>query len=563
MRYLLLVLALSASAPAADKWATVWTGSVHGPYPAGNAVAQPDLSMVFPNKEAREQTFRLIVRPDLWGSPMRFRFSNVFGSKPLVLDNVFAGEHEGGGQVIGGTNRPVLFGGKQVVEIAPGSMFWSDPVAVAVPKQAAGRKLAVSFHVAGTSGPMTWHAKSLQTSYVSGPNSGAHGAEEDAENFPFTTTSWYFLDAVDAMVPDTTQVVVAFGDSITDGTASTINGDDRWPDFFSRRMHARFGSRFAVVNAGIGGNQVVGPAKYETSKPPGGGPSALDRLDRDVLELSGVTSVVWLEAINDIGAAGATVEAVIQGYRDGVARLHAKKIRVVGATVTSALGAASGAGKPEVDAARRTINQFIRTGGLFDGVADFDGATLDPASGALKAEFQPNSSTGGPGDKLHPNRAGYKAMAYSIDLGMFEKSGKLGAVANNLEPERGRILGIGGLFLKSANSAQLGQWYEENLGIKAGPYGTSFPWRDHDDPAVERVTAWSIFKQESKYFDPSTSQFMVNYIVDDLDAILARLNAKGAKIDPKREDHEYGRFAWVFDADGNKIELWEPKTAKL
>ena len=142
MRYLLRVLALSVSAPAADKWATVWTGSVHGPYPAGNAVAQPDLSMVFPNKEARDQTFRLIVRPDLWGSRMRFRFSNVFGSKPLVLDNVFAGEHEGGGQVIGGTNRPVLFGGKRSVEIAPGAMLWSDAVAVAVPKQAAGRKLA-------------------------------------------------------------------------------------------------------------------------------------------------------------------------------------------------------------------------------------------------------------------------------------------------------------------------------------------------------------------------------------------------------------------------------------
>ena len=425
MKTFVLLLVLAGTA-LADKWVTVWTGSVHGPYPAGNAVAQPDLSRVFVNKEANDQTLRLVLRPDLWSRRMRFRFTNVFGSQPLTLDGVYAGEHEAGGQAVHATNRAVSFGGKPSVTIQPGAMVWSDPVGfdwVNTPADRAlvGRKLAVSFHVAGASGPMTWHAKSLQTSYVSGPGSGSHGAEESDENFPFTTTSWYLLDAVDAIAPDTTQTVVAFGDSITDGTASTINGDDRWPDFFSRRLHGKYAYKFAVVNAGIGGNQIVGPAKYDTSKPPGGGPSALERLDRDVLALSGVSIVIWLEGINDLGASGASAEAVIQGLRDGVARLHAKGIKVIGATVTSALGAASGSGKPEVDAARKQVNEFIRKGGLFDGLADFDAATLDPATGSLKAEFQPNSSIGGAGDKLHPNRAGYRAMGYAVDLAFFGK----------------------------------------------------------------------------------------------------------------------------------------------
>src|SRR5262252_7468601 len=125
--------------------------------------------------------------------------------------------------------------------------------------------------------------KALTTSYLSAPGAGAKGQLEDEASFPFTTTSWYFLDAVDMMAPSDTQVVVALGDSITDGTASTLNGDDRWPNALARRLHAVYGNRVSVVNAGIGGNQVVGPAEYSAARPFSGGPSALQRLDRDVL----------------------------------------------------------------------------------------------------------------------------------------------------------------------------------------------------------------------------------------------------------------------------------------
>lgn len=123
--------------------------------------------------------------------------------------------------------------------------------------------------------------------------------------------------------------------------------------------------------------------------------------------------------------------------------------------------------------------------------------------------------------------------------------------------EHGRIIGIGGVFFKSADAAKLRAWYAANLGIESGDYGTSFPWRPMDNDE-KHVTAWSIFPQNSKYFDPSPAPLMINYIVDDLDAFLDKAAAKGVRIDPKRENADYGRFAWVYDADGNKIELWQP-----
>jgi lysophospholipase L1-like esterase len=415
---LLLLLALASIPANAQKWVTVWAGSAQGPYPVGNPSVQPNLRFAFPSAEtgARDQTFRLVVMPDLWGSETRLRFSNAFGTRALTLDSVFVGLHWTGGAVVPRTNRPVRFGGKNTVTIAPGESVWSD--AVPAPPGSSGRKLAVSFHVAGESGPMTWHAKALQTSYLTAPGAGSKGAAEDEAAFPFTTTSWYFLDAVDMRAQSDTQVVVAFGDSITDGTASTLNGDDRWPNALSRRLHAAYGDRVVVVNAGIGGNRVAGPAEYTAGKPSAGGPSARQRLTRDVLSLSGVTAVIWLEGINDFGSAvNEPVAAVTAGMSEVVAKLRARKVRAIGATVVSALGATNAAhGSAEEDKKRRELNDWIRTSGTFDAVIDFDQATLDPATGGLRPEFIPDSTAGGPGDRLHPNRAGYLAMAMAIDL---------------------------------------------------------------------------------------------------------------------------------------------------
>ena len=419
-----MLAAAPGQLPGGQVWVTAWAGSLHGPYPSGNPVAQPVLDHVFDaQRGATDQTFRLIVRPALWGPQVRLRFANTFGTQPVMLDDLFVGLQSAGGTLVAGTNQRVSFSGKSAVTLPPGQSVFSDPVALPFVAQGAptgldGRKLAVSFHVAGSTGPMTWHAKALQTSYVSGPGSGSHGAEESDAALPFTTTSWYFLGAIDVQAPQGTSTIVCFGDSITDGTGSTLNGDDRWPDVFARRLHAAYGPRFTVVNAGIGGNRITSPTPYDPKTPFAGGPPALDRLERDVLSLSGVSTIIWLEGINDLSS-GTSAEVVIAGMKEGVQRIRARgAIRVIGATLTPALGATSAAGTPDVDARRKTVNAFIRSSGLFDGVADFDAVTRDATTGGLRAEFQPSSSIGGPGDALHPNRAGYLAMGNAVDLKM-------------------------------------------------------------------------------------------------------------------------------------------------
>jgi lysophospholipase L1-like esterase len=415
--------ALAQSQASAQKWVASWAASPHGPYPSGNASAQPDLQFAIesPSGGLVDQTVRLLIKPDIWGSRARVRFSNVFGTQPVTFDDGFVGLQSTAGNITARTNVRVVFAGQRSITIAAGRSVWSDPVDFTFVKSAvdpmlAGRRLVVSFHVVGPSGPITWHAKALTTSYLTAPRAGSHAADESDARFPFTTTSWFFVDAVDVMAPADTVVVAGFGDSITDGTASTLNGDDRWPDVLSRRLHAMHGGKVSVVNAGIGGNQVVGPPTYSAAQPVPGGPSAIDRLDRDVFALSGLSTIIWLEGINDLSR-GASAEAVIAGMREVVTRVRARSgIRIIGATITSSLGSAGAGGTPEVDERRRAINLFIRTAGAFDGVADFDAATLDPKTGGLRPEFQPNSTTGGAGDRLHPNRAGYQAMGESIDI---------------------------------------------------------------------------------------------------------------------------------------------------
>jgi lysophospholipase L1-like esterase len=416
---------LAQTAPAkAQHWVATWTASAHGPYPIGNPTAQPELKFAFPDaaRGAVDQSFRMIVRPDIWGKQARVRLSNAYGTQPVTFDGAYIGLQTSGSAVLAGTSRVVTFGGKQAVTVAPGKDVVSDAVSMPFVKNPVdpmliGRRLAVSFHVVGESGPMTWHAKALTTSYLTAPGAGSRGKDESESAFSMSSTSWYFLDEVEMTASPATRVIVAFGDSITDGTASTLNGDDRWPDVFARRLHAASGNRFSVVNEGIGGNQVIGPTDYAT-KPIPGGPSALDRLQRDVISLPGVSAVIWLEGINDFGAAGASAQAVSDGVREGIKRLREgiPGVRIYMATLTGALNSTPTHGTPEVESKRKEYNSFIRSAGIFDGVVDFDVITLDPKTGELKAEYQPNSTTGGPGDKLHPNRAGYAAMGNGVDL---------------------------------------------------------------------------------------------------------------------------------------------------
>jgi hypothetical protein len=199
-----------AAAFAADKWVTSWAASVQGPYPVGNPSAQPVQKFAFPAPEAgaRDQTLPPLVMPEIWGRQARLRLSNAFGTKPVTFDGVHVGLQLGSATVAPGTNRPVNFSGKPSITIEPGKDVWSDRGRTAVRE---GRKSArraqarVSFHVAGETGPMTWHAKALQTSYVTAPGAGAKGQQVDESAFPFSTASWFFLDALDMMAPADTR----------------------------------------------------------------------------------------------------------------------------------------------------------------------------------------------------------------------------------------------------------------------------------------------------------------------------------------------------------------------
>lgn len=431
------------------KWVATWATSMQGPASLGNSTAtqsglfnaytpQQNLTFPFPKLDtegANNQTIRTIVKPDLWGNTMRFRFSNVYGNKPVTLGPVRVGRQEYSGIVLNGTNTQVTFnGGSPNVTIPVGQEIWSDAVTlswVTDPNSqlVEGRNLAVSYAVQGTSGPVTHHSVAFTTNYISPPNSGDHTNENLDFSYPYTSTSWYFLSGVDVMAPADTQVICAYGDSITDGTFTTLNGNDRWSNFLSRRLHEAYDGRVSVVNEGIGGNRVTGAAG-------GAGQNAQDRLDRDVLGLSGLSSVIWLEGINDLGSGAQPASVVIAGYQNVVSRLHAKGVRVIGATILSsfkpdqnftsttsplnAFGLGAAYGGPETYAKVLTVNDYIRTSNLFDGVVDMYAATLNPATSALKPEFTVSSTdlSANSIDFLHPNRAGQLTMANSISLSL-------------------------------------------------------------------------------------------------------------------------------------------------
>lgn len=436
---LIFAFVVSCASAMALEWRTAWTASMENAYPVGYPSGMHELGLVFPDaaKGAVDQSFRMMARPDVWGKTARLRFSNAFGTQPVTIDGVFVGLHMSGGAVMQGTNRPVTFFGKESITIQPGELVWSDGVELGIPAKLSerylhGRKLAVSFHVAGESGPMTWHSDGLNINYMSWPNAGSVGGGEGESAFPFSCYSWFFLDAIDMLMPSETRVIVCYGDSITDGALSTLNGDDRWPDALSRRLVSQRHPNWtrgsgtgnldfkyvSVVNAGISGNEVAGPAEHSASKPYPGGPSAFDRLERDVLSLSGVNAIVWLEGINDLHTGEKTAEQVIDGMKRVVDHVRQRQpgIKVFAGTLVSSVGSTiKNYGDKEIEVQRQLLNDFIRTTDIFDGYVDFDSATLDRKTGMLRPEYGPDSTFGRPADWLHPNRAGYLRMAETVD----------------------------------------------------------------------------------------------------------------------------------------------------
>ncbi len=258
----------------------------------------------------------MIVRPDLWSDTIRIRFSNVFGTEPLTIGSADVALQKYAASEIAGTNVAITFGGKPGITIPAGERLFSDPIKLGFVNAASkslldGRNLAISFAITGRASALSHHGSAYTTSYISGPGSGDHAAEGSGSAFPYTTTSWFIIDAVDAMAADDTAVIAVVGDSISDGTLGTNNVNDRWPDVLAGRLHDAFGDKVSVVNAAINANALSVAMT---------GPAAVDRLERDVLGLSGVRTVVLLEGINDLGAMGVSADALIEGYRTAVAK---------------------------------------------------------------------------------------------------------------------------------------------------------------------------------------------------------------------------------------------------
>lgn len=355
--------------------------------------------------ELNNQTIRLITHTSASGDSLRLRLANYHGTAPLQVGAVSVALQSEASGIVAGTSKAVTFGGNSDVVIARGAVVFSDPVPFDVP---ALTNLAVSIYLPGPSGFLTAHRLSNQTNYIA--DSG-NQVTATAFNNPTTTTAWSVLTAIDVTRTENNVSTIALvGDSITDGWGSTDSGNQRWPNHFARRLFADTSMpNYAIANAGISGNRVT------TEANPMFGENLQARFERDVLALSNVTHMVLMEGINDIGMSARSdsptgADAIIAGYKQIVSRAHARNIKVIGATLTPYEGAAYYT--PQGEEVRQAVNDFIRHGGVFDGVIDFEKAVQDPAN---PARILPSFTA----DNLHPNDDGYKAMADIIDLNLF------------------------------------------------------------------------------------------------------------------------------------------------
>ncbi len=352
-------------------------------------------------------TLREIVHLSNGGPELRVRFTNEFGLDQLIIGDAHVALSAGSGAIQPGTDHALTFGGAESVSVPPGAVIYSDPVEMKVQPLS---DLAVSLYLpAQVMRAETYHSYADQDNYFAGADQTAANTLAQAT----TVTSWYFLDGIDVPAVDGARAIVTLGDSITDGVHSTHNANHRWPDMLAARLKQDPSlDHVAVLNEGIGGNHVLIDS---------GAPSALARLDRDVLVQDGASYVIVLEGINDIGRLASpsapqdiiTAQQLEQGLKQIADAAHEHGMKVFGATLTPYGGAEYYSDKGEQ--VREAVNNWIRTSGTFDAVLDFDRITRDPANPNC---FNPEYDFG---DHVHPSDAGYKAMADSIDLKLFNR----------------------------------------------------------------------------------------------------------------------------------------------
>jgi lysophospholipase L1-like esterase len=353
----------------------------------------------------QDATLRQIVRVALGGDKVRIRVSNAFGTTPLTIDGAAIALSKGPGSpdIEAATAKALTFNGRTSVMVPAGAEYYSDPVSLTVK---AGADLAVSLYFTGAPSKQTGHPGSRTTSFVA---KGQHMLDATLAD-PVKVARWYVLSDVEVQAPRDTGAVVAVGDSITDGYGTTTDGNDRWPDVLAGLI-AKSGKPMGVVNVGIGGGRLLRD---------GLGPNLASRFDRDVIGRAGVTHAVMMIGVNDFGsqhrngedipaARAKLVEDLQNGYRQLVERAHAHGICVIGGTVTPYAGSDYYRPAPANEADRQQLNQWIRTSGVFDAVADFDAALRDPQKPDHLRKDVDN-------DGLHPSVAGLRVMAETVPL---------------------------------------------------------------------------------------------------------------------------------------------------
>jgi len=404
----ILLLAPELVGSSTNAWIATWATSSQSGTPNSR---EPLLSI-------DDQTVRERVRVSIGGRQIRLRLSNESGSSPLLIGAATIAVPTNASSIKEESIQSVTFEGRNSIAIPAGAPVLSDPMAFPV---MSGSEISISIYFPKHVETPTLHAFAFKHAVVS-----QHGDFTRAEKIdsPAVSTASILLTAVLVPAQPSARLVVAFGDSITDGDGSTVDADANWPNDLIRRVaKTSKDSTLAVINEGIVGNRLLHDGDIF-------GVSALARFDRDALVLPGVTQIVLLEGINDICFPGAKVdgqyladpsearsaEDIINAYRQLISRAHVRDVKVIGATITPCEGVdIPGYYSEAKEAIRQTVNKWIRTSGAFDGVIDFDAVVRDPGHPTrLLPKFASK-------DHLHPNDVGYKAMADSIDLALFER----------------------------------------------------------------------------------------------------------------------------------------------
>jgi lysophospholipase L1-like esterase len=401
-----------------NAWIATWAAS---PEPADPDPDEPLLKI-------EDQTVRERVRLSIGGAQLCIRLSNEYGPTPLLIGSVTVAMPNEPESVRPGSIKSVTFGGRNSVTIPAGAPVLSDPVAFPVTP---GTEISISLYFPKRVATPTLHSLALKRAVVS-----QHGDYTRAEKIEggAASESSILVSAVLVPAKPSHRLVVAFGDSITDGDRSTVDADHNWPSDLIRRLgKTREGSKLAVVNAGIAGNRLLSDGFGVLNGGLGFGASfgvsALARFDRDALALPGVSHIVLLEGINDIGFPGAklnghyladpadvrTPQELIDGFRQLISRAHAHGVKLIGATIGpfEEVGLA-GYYSESKEAFRQSVNKWIRTSGSFDAVIDFDAVLRDPDH---PSRLLPRFASQ---DLLHPNDVGYQSMADAIDLALFQ-----------------------------------------------------------------------------------------------------------------------------------------------